>query len=44
MGYEIVVVFCLAIGYMYRVFRKTSNLLFQSGSIVKYWREELGLE
>eukprot|EP00931_Biecheleriopsis_adriatica_P021426 TRINITY_DN14005_c1_g1_i1.p1 TRINITY_DN14005_c1_g1~~TRINITY_DN14005_c1_g1_i1.p1 ORF type:complete len:158 (-),score=20.44 TRINITY_DN14005_c1_g1_i1:41-514(-) len=39
---ETIVLFLVLSVACYRIYRKTSGLLFSSASIVKYWREELG--
>ena len=41
-GWEAVVWIALLLTYVLRNFAKTSNLLFSAGSLVHYWREELG--
>ena len=41
-GWDAVVWIALLLTYVLRNFAKTSNLLFSAGSLVHYWREELG--
>ena len=41
-GWDAVVWIAALLAYVLRNFAKTSNLLFSTGSLVHYWREELG--
>ena len=41
-GWDAVVWIAILLGYILHNFKKTSNLLFSTGSLVHYWRTELG--
>mmetsp|Transcript_99153 Transcript_99153/g.179093 ORF Transcript_99153/g.179093 Transcript_99153/m.179093 type:complete len:401 (-) Transcript_99153:101-1303(-) len=42
LGWESIVLSAILIVFVMRVYLTTSELLFRSGSIVKYWRKEMG--